>query len=157
MTNFEFAILVFIHQNGSAAWSEVLRHFPVEQIRDTDRSLFKLLDDDHFLEKTLPYDRNRHCRLRLTQQGFHAFCVKAEQLQKDESIRQENIRAEQAQEQKRLDQIVADKAYRRSERRADRIFQIFLSFLNYLIPVILGALFSNLDRIIPWFLELFTH
>ena len=155
MTNFEFAILVFIHQNGSAAWSEVLRHFPVDQIRDVDRTLVKLLDQDRFLEKTLPYDRNRHCRLRLTQQGFHAFCVKAEQLRKEESDRQEQVRKEQAAKDERNRMLEAEAARNAKEKRSDRRFHLMLALLQAILSFVTGILVEHFTGIVGLVMEFF--
>lgn len=81
--------------------------------------------------------------------------LRLRQLQQDESTRAENIRAEQAQEQNRLDQIVADKADRNAERRADRIFQIFLAVLPLLLPDVIGILERFLNLLMMYILPFF--
>lgn len=78
-----------------------------------------------------------------------------EALQNQESIRQENIRAEQAQEQKELERVVREKADRQADRAAEHRFQIILNFGLSLFSAVIGAILSNLDRLIPWIISLF--
>lgn len=65
------------------------------------------------------------------------------------SIRQENERRKQTEENEKLQQAVREKADREAERKAERRFQVWLSFWNALIAAVFGALVSNIDRIIP--------
>ena len=73
---------------------------------------------------------------------------------RQESIRQENIRKEKEEEQKELERIVCERTNREADREAEHGFQIRLSFWNTVLGAVLGALFSNLDRIIPWVADL---
>lgn len=68
---------------------------------------------------------------------------------RQESIRQENIRKEKEEEQKELERIVSERTDRAADREAEHRFQTRLSFWNTVLGAVLGALFSNLDRIIP--------
>ena len=157
MTNFEFSILVFIHQNQSATWTEVLRHFPVEQISDVDRSLYKLLDGDCFLEKTIPSERHRHCRLRLSQLGFYAFCSKAEQLQKEASDRQEQIHKEQYAKEEHVRFLDAENARIAEENRSNRRFNLMLAFLQAFLSFVSGILVEHFAGIVKLIVEFLAH
>lgn len=73
---------------------------------------------------------------------------------KQESIRQDNIQKEQAQEQKELEKIIRERADRAADRTAEHRFQTRLSIWNTVFGAVLGALFSNLDRLIPLIINL---
>lgn len=72
------------------------------------------------------------------------------------SIRQENERRKQAEENEKLQNTVREKADREAERKAEHRFQVWLSFWSALFGAVIGALVSNLDRIVPWIAELIT-
>lgn len=72
-----------------------------------------------------------------------------------ESIRQENERRKQAEENEKLQNTVREKADREAERKAEHRFQVWLSFWSALFGAVIGALVSNLDRIIDLIAKLF--
>ena len=78
-------------------------------------------------------------------------------LRRESSIRAENIRAEQEQQNDRHRKMVADHADRKAERRADRIFQIFLSFLSSLLPLLLPPLLAAFRDLLTVIVEFLTH
>lgn len=73
-----------------------------------------------------------------------------------ESIRQENVEKEQAKEKKELERTVREATDRAADRAAEHRFQTRLSFWNTVLGAVLGAFFSNLDRIIPWVASFFN-
>lgn len=155
MTNLEYKILTYIKEKSEIHWIDLLNDFhPDFSYQDTG-AVTQILLDRGLLENLSPATPPPLCQLRLSDKGRITLLSEEDRLRREESLRQENMRREQAQEQQRLDQIVADKADRKAERRADRIFQIFLAFLNYLIPFILGGLAEHLtgfvDRILQFF------
>ena len=72
-----------------------------------------------------------------------------------ESVRQENIRREQRQEYNRARQAAADKADRKSEKRADRAFQVLLMFISSILSFIAGMLVEHSRGIIDWIQSFF--
>jgi len=75
---------------------------------------------------------------------------KIQQLQEQELIRQEDIRHEQEQERKRLDEAAAAKADRAAEKRADHKFQIALAFINFVLSFLAGVLVEHFAGIVDW-------
>ena len=77
-----------------------------------------------------------------------------------ESVRQENIRKEQADEQKERDRLNREESRKEADRKAEHSFQYKLSlmnaFLNFFLMFLSGVLVGNLDRIIPWISGLFN-
>lgn len=65
------------------------------------------------------------------------------------SIRKENESLKQAKQQEELNRIISEKANREADRIAEQRFQIKLSLLASLFSAVIGAIVSNLDRIIP--------
>ena len=73
-----------------------------------------------------------------------------------ESIRQEDIHREKAVQQDQLNQIAADKAERQAEKRADRKFQITLTFINTIVSFCLGILAEHFGEIVSLVSEFFS-
>lgn len=70
MTNREYEILRYIHNNRTMLWGDLLNAFnPQNQINQTDAVLHKLLPTG-LIEKTWASDRPPRCRIRLTGQGI---------------------------------------------------------------------------------------
>lgn len=76
-------------------------------------------------------------------------------LQNQELIRQENMRREKEKEQKRAEEISCEKADRAAEKRADRKFQIALSFLNFFLAFLAGNLVEYFARIVELLIRFF--
>lgn len=83
----------------------------------------------------------------------HRKKVRASQIR--ESIRQENIRREQEKERNRAEEISREKADRAAEKRADRKFQIALTFLNYFLTFLAGILVQYFTGILDFVIGLF--
>ena len=67
--------------------------------------------------------------------------------QKDSLVRAENIRREQEDKRKQLQQIAADKAERKAEKRAEHVFQIFLALLQALLSFVAGIFVEHFTGI----------
>lgn len=89
--------------------------------------------------------------MELTQEGKQILYAHKEK----ESIWQENKRKEQAEKQDKLQQAIREKADKEREKKSDRRFQIWNSFLSAFFAVVLGMLIGNLDRIIDLIAKLF--
>lgn len=148
MTDHEYEILLFIRKNQPVPFGKIVNSFSPEQRINETKAIIKS-DMDKYITKTSRADPDTRCRIRLTEAGQNALLL-------EESIRQENVRREQAEEQKELERIVRDKSDREADRHAEHRFQARISFGNTVFGMILGALISNLDRIIEWFISLFS-
>lgn len=75
---------------------------------------------------------------------------KMQELIDQESARQEDIRREKTNEKKRSDEAAAEKAERKAEKRADRIFQIFLAVLQAFLTFVAGLLTEHFLNVIDF-------
>lgn len=132
----------------------------IYDLTSKQREMISFLDSEKLIQPRV-YIRDGYCEL--SERGKcvleeHRRKVEAAEVQthkeldallERESIRQENVHKEQEKEQKELDRIVRERADRAADRAAEHRFQTRLSFWNTVLGAVLGAFFSNLDRIIP--------
>ena len=74
--------------------------------------------------------------------------------QKKSLVRAENIRREQEDKREQLQQIAADKAERKAEKRAEHVFQIFLALLQALLSFVAGIFVEHFTGISDFILNL---
>lgn len=146
----ELQILNAVSNNGgSIGYTELLNQGLSDSVFDplTDRAVIRALHRSGALSG----DLEAYGIISISDDGRLAL----RQLQTEASIRAENIRREQAQEQQKFEQITADKAERKAEKRAERAFQIFLSFLQAFLSFAVGLLaehfFGILDLLLTFF------
>lgn len=65
-----------------------------------------------------------------------------------ELIRKENVRRKQEEKQQSLQNAAAEKADRKAENRANRVFQVALTFLNAFLSLVCGILIEHFGNII---------
>jgi hypothetical protein len=80
--------------------------------------------------------------------GYYTLTEKGKSEFQQELIRKKNIRREQEEKEQILYNAVAEKADRKAEKRADRIFQISLAFLNTFLSLVCGILIEHFGNII---------
>lgn len=154
MTELEYKILTYVESNPNVHWVKLLNDMhPCSSYKKTGAVAEGLLADN-LLENTTPSEQAPHCCIRLSVMGANALLREEERLLREEQIRQDQIRCEEANEQKRLEQIAADKAERHAEQKAEHRFQAKLSLGSAAFGAVLGAIFSNLDRLIPFIIQL---
>lgn len=148
MTDHEYEILLFIRKNQPVPFGKIVNSFSPEQRINETKAIIKS-DMDKYITKTSRADPYTRCRIRLTEAGQNALLL-------EESIRQENIRRVKEHDQKRAEEISCEKADREAEKRADRKFQIALSFLNFFLAFLAGVLIEHFAGIIDSILGLFS-
>lgn len=116
--------------------------FFLHNMTDDEREMFTDLDRLKLIQPREDIADN-YCTL--TQQGLRVLSAH----RTAELVRAENVRREQAQKKEQLEQIIRDKAERQAERAAEHRFQARLSLWNTAFGIVLGAIFGNLDRLIP--------
>jgi DNA-binding PadR family transcriptional regulator len=87
-----------------------------------------------------------------------------DELRERESTRQENERKEnekqKAAEKKEQERVNREQSCKEAERKAEHAFQyklsLFNAFLTFISGLITGAILSNLDRLIPRIISLFS-
>lgn len=104
-------------------------------------------------------------RLRLIQPRediFHNYCTLSQQglrvlsaHRATLSVQAEQVRREQEQKHRRLQEAAAEKANRKAERRADTVTQVFLAILNAAMPFLFGVLAEHYGGIIDFIRSLF--
>ena len=65
-----------------------------------------------------------------------------------ELIRKENVRRKQEEKQQSLQNAAAEKADRKAENRANRVFQVALTFLNAFLSITSGILVEHFCNIV---------
>lgn len=142
LTSADYEILSFLGQRPSCLWSDVLNALePAKQINKVSHCLQILLSRG-LIEKLYPADSPPQCRIRLTLDGYHALHLH------DVHIRQKQ---EEQDDRDRLREEEA--AAKEAERASDRRFQEKLATKQTVLAALLGAVFSNLDRLVPWCTE----
>lgn len=145
MTKLEYQVLSYIHINESAAWVSVLNAMqPSTQPVDTDAVLHKMLSTG-IIEKNAV--SKSYCYVHLTEKGISLLLEETDRRLKEQLVVQKQIDREQDAQNENKRRYAREKADRQSEQRTDRIFQVLL--------VLLGALVTNIDRIIPWLISFF--
>lgn len=139
----------------------------IYNLTDRQKEVMSYLDGEKLLQHRA-YIQDGYCEL--SERGkrvleTHRRMVRAAEVQtrkeldallERESIRQENVDKEQAKENKELERAVRAAADRAADRAAEHRFQTRLSFWNTVLGAVLGAFFSNLDRIVPWIANFFN-
>lgn len=146
----ELQILNAVANNGgSIGYTELMNQGLSDSVFDplTDRALIRALHKSGALSGDLA----AYGTVFISDEGR----LHLHQLQQEASIRAENVRREQAEEQQKLEQIAADKAERKAEQRTERVFQIFLAFLQALLSFAVGLLAEHYLGILNWLLALF--
>lgn len=146
MTELEYKILSAISLAGTAQWSAVVNMFLADHAPMTLNAHLRVLLDRNWICRTGGSSEPPICYIRLDSAGILA-------LETEKSIRAENIRAKQKQEIEHSKQVIADKAERKAEKRADRISQILFAFLNTLLSILAGIVIEYHASII----ELIKH
>ena len=91
MTNREYEILRYIHNNRTMLWGDLLNAFnPQNQINQTDAVLHKLLSTG-LIEKTWASDRPPRCRIRLTGQGIAVLDAVSDHCKMDSKQRKADV------------------------------------------------------------------
>ena len=160
MPDCEYEILCYIRKSHAPLWSDVLdAHDPQNRANEVHALLRSLLAVG-LVEKTCPTDRPPRCRVRLTGRGVVA-------LLEETSVRAENIRDEQA-EQQELEKIAhaeAEMAAQQASAAEEARFarkQSLRSNRLAACSVVLGLfswLFTRDDvlRFLSWLLQLLQH
>lgn len=154
MTDFELEILRFLRfSDAPVLWCDLLnRYSPPRPVADVD-AVLRLLLADGLVEKNSPSSAPPFCSLVLSESGLI-------QLIQEEEHRKHIIQKEQHKQQQSRAEARRAAEDHAAERKADQRFQITLSLstaiFNVLANILLGALLSNLDRLIPW-LSSFFH
>lgn len=142
LTSTDYEILSFLAQRPSCLWSDVLNAFdPAEQINEVNRAL-RIILDQGLIEKLYPADSPPQCRIRLTLDGYRALHLHDVHIRDEQKKQEDNDRM-------RKEEASAKEA----ERASDRRFQEKLATKQTVLAALLGAFFSNLDRLVPWCTE----
>ena len=149
MSDREFQILFFLRSAENPSWVDVLN--TVRPPVDTDAVMKKLLSDGA-IEKSGVY--TDYSSVTITAKGLSLLLDETDRRLKEQLAVQKQKDREQAEEQKKLEQIIRDKADSEAHCAAEHRFQIKLSFSATVLSALAGAIFTNLDRLIPWLLRL---
>lgn len=124
------------------------------ELSELEQKNLRYLDSEKIAE---PNAQIRDNWWTLSPKGERTLAARNEKLR----IRAEDIRREKEQEQKLFKQAVADKAHRKAEKKADRIFEVFLVFLGYAlglltpcIPTLAGMIRDGVQLLIRWLTSL---
>lgn len=149
MTDFEYRIFKFIYEcKKPVRWIDVLNEFlPFGNSLQANDVLLYLLKTGK-IQKTSPNAKLSKCKIVLSD-----FAV-ADLIQENE--RRESFACqEQRRQQEATEEAARAAEYREAERKAEHTFQAKLALWNTLLSVLLGAIASNLDRLIPFVIQIF--
>lgn len=155
MTELEYKILIYIKEKNEIHWIDLLNDLHPEFSYQDTGAVAQMLLDNGLLENPAPVNPPPLCQLRLSDRGRITLLSEEDRLRREESLRQDNIHKEQAQEQKELDRIIRERADCEADRAAEHRFQTRLSLWNTILSAALGAFFTNLDRIVPFLIQFF--
>lgn len=146
MTDREYALLTFIQENHRPLWSDVLNGFNPDHINENNQLLKAMLGSR--IEIIYPGAKPPRCYIRLTHRGAADLQEERERRIRHALLLEENVKAEQVQKKEAVKKVLREKEDRKAEKRADRIFQVFLTLLSSLLSLIVGLLLEyHLDII----------
>lgn len=95
------------------------------------------------------------CTVRLTTKGLDALMKADEMREKQESIRQENLRKVQEEKEEHRRILGTERTERNREKRSDRHFQLFLATFEAFLSLIVGILLEHFTGIVDFIIRLF--
>lgn len=153
MTDREYALLSFIQANDHPRWTDVLNGFDpkdTQQIQSVLRTMLNVL-----IKTTDKVSKPPLCRLQLTDAGTLALRAEHERRVREALLLEQNAKDKQAEKDEAAQKALREKEDRKTEKRADRIFQVFLTVLSHLLTLLGGILLEYHLDIIGWFSGLF--
>ena len=153
MTDREYALLSFIQANDHPRWTDVLNGFDPKDNRENHTILLTMLGD--LIEKTDKAYKPPLCRIRLTGVGTLALRAERERRVREALLLEQNAKDKQAEKDEAAQKALREKEDRKAEKRADRIFQVFLAVLSHLLTLLGGILLEYHLDIVGWFSGLF--
>lgn len=153
MSDREYALLSFIQANDRPKWTDVLNGFDPKdslEIQSILRTMLNVL-----IKTTDKVSKPPLCRLQLTDAGALALRSERERRVRKALILDQDVKDKQAEKDEAAQKALREKEDRKAEKRADRIFQVFLTLLSSLLSLIGGLLLEYHLAIIEWLISVF--
>lgn len=153
MTDREFALLNFIQAHQRPHWTDVLNGFDPgdsQEIQSIMRTMLNVL-----IKTTDKVSRPPSCRLQLTDAGVLALRAEQERRVREALLLEQNAKDKQAEKDEAAKKALREQEDRKAEKKADRIFQVFITLLSSLLSLIGGLLLEYHLDIIEWLISVF--
>lgn len=150
MTELEYNVFSYIRANEPVSWVEILNAFSSDSNYREVEAVLNFALRNGVIEKTWKIESPPLCKVLLTDEGKINLVAENEHRKADALIREENIRREEEQERKRLQQSAADWNNQQAEKRADRKFQIALTLINAIFSFLLGLTAEHFLGLMDW-------